>query len=67
MKKFMDSGEFIGKKINVDAENCELEDVILISIEENGILVYDSEEDVNYYILKSKLNYIDDAVSNEEE
>ena len=66
MTKITDSSEFVGKKINVDAENCELEDVILVAIEENGVLIYDDAEDVNYYILKSKLNSIDDNVYKEE-
>lgn len=66
-KKLLSSDEFVGKSVNIDGENLELENVILVSIEENGILVYDDMEDVNYYIPKAKLNSMNDNIDEDDE
>lgn len=64
MNKITNSSEFIGKRINVNG-NETFENVELVAIEENGILVYDPEEKINYYIPKQSISFLDDNIEKE--
>lgn len=66
--KIKSSDEFIGKKVNVKGDDLELENVELVSIEENGVVVHDASEGnggINYWIPKNAIKSIDDDVSGE--